>query len=195
MSKIDDAELITFEDRYSFREWLKDYSQTRGGIWLLISKTKKIKTVSYIEALEEAICYGWTDSMFKGIDDMVYKRYFSPRGRTSPWSENNRKRAEDLIQRGLMQQPGYDLIAHSKKIGRWDFEWRVMVTDELRKQFIELLKPYPELLSTYLTLTHTVQDKFVRYYFTSKKEASFIYKFDKIKQWLRDNIKSDWGIY
>ncbi len=195
MSKIDEAELITFEDCYAFRDWLKDYSQTRGGIWLCISKTKKIKTVSYKEALEEAICYGWTDSMFKGIDDMVYKRYFSPRGQSSPWSEGNRKRAEDLIKRELMQQPGYELIAHAKKIGRWDFEWRVTVTDDLRKQFIEKLEPFPELLSTYLSYTNKVQDTFVRYYFTTKKESSFTFKFNQIKQWLRDNIKSEWGIY
>lgn len=102
---------IYFKDRKSFTNWLQQNYQTSKGIWMIYYKkyTKK-KCINYREALEEALCYGWIDSIIKRIDEERYVRKFSPRKDSKNWSELNKKIALDLIHNGRMTPAGLSKI-------------------------------------------------------------------------------------
>jgi uncharacterized protein YdeI (YjbR/CyaY-like superfamily) len=78
-----------------------------------------IPSLTYNDAVEEALCFGWIDSLIHPIDDAFFKQVFTPRKRSSAWSAVNRKRVERLIEAGLMTAAGLALVTLAKKTGRW----------------------------------------------------------------------------
>jgi uncharacterized protein YdeI (YjbR/CyaY-like superfamily) len=86
----------------------------------IAKKTGKLKTVTYAEAVEVALCYGWIDGQGKGLDESAYLQKFTPRGPRSIWSKINRTKAEALIKSGRMQPAGRAAIDRAKKNGQWD---------------------------------------------------------------------------
>ncbi len=92
---------VTTRDR--FRKWLANNHNTKTEIWLIQFKKKTGKaSIDYIEAVEEAICYGWIDNIEKSIDDERYATRFSPRKPKSNWTQTNKERARRLIIEGKM---------------------------------------------------------------------------------------------
>lgn len=79
-----------------------------------------IPSLTYSEAVEEALCFGWIDSLVHSIDDSHFKQIFTPRKAKSAWSALNRKRVETLIANGLMTPAGMKLIDLARKTGTWD---------------------------------------------------------------------------
>jgi uncharacterized protein YdeI (YjbR/CyaY-like superfamily) len=78
-----------------------------------------VKSVSYAEALEVALCYGWIDGQKKGLDESAWLQKFTPRGPRSIWSKINRRKAEELIKNGRMQPAGLAAIDRAKQTGQW----------------------------------------------------------------------------
>lgn len=108
------------EDRDAWRSWLHENHASSEGVWLIYYKKHTgMPTVSYDEAVEEALCYGWIDSVPNKIDDQKYMQLFSPRKKKSPWSKLNKDRIEKLIQNGSMMVPGMEKIEQSKKDNSW----------------------------------------------------------------------------
>jgi len=111
----------TFASRRAFETWLAKNAERSDGIWLSIAKKGSgARSVTYAEAVEVALCYGWIDGQGKSVDDERYIQRFTPRRARSPWSKINRARALDLIDRGLMKPPGLREIERAKTDGRWD---------------------------------------------------------------------------
>lgn len=107
-------------DRQEWRDWLADNHATSKAIWLIYYKKDSGQpTVTYDEAVEEALCYGWIDSTPNKIDEMSFMQLFSPRKAKSPWSGLNKRRIESLTQQGLMMAPGLAKIEIAKKDGSW----------------------------------------------------------------------------
>ena len=79
-----------------------------------------LASVSYADAIDGALCYGWIDGQKQKLDECWWLQKFTPRGKRSIWSEINRAKAEKLIARGEMKAPGAKVIAAAKKEGRWD---------------------------------------------------------------------------
>lgn len=106
--------------RKLFRKWLmKNHTQTES-IWLIIYKKGAAKkSVSYPEAVEEALCFGWIDSKPNKIDADSYKIIFAPRKTKSVWSKVNKKKIDELIEAGLMHEAGILKIEAAKKNGSW----------------------------------------------------------------------------
>ncbi len=107
--------------RAQWREWLERYGQSKKEVCLIIyGKKGKTESVSYHEAVEEALCFGWIDSLTNKRDaESVYQR-FSPRKPTSNWSARNRQRVERLIKEGLMTGHGQKLIDLARQNGKWE---------------------------------------------------------------------------
>jgi uncharacterized protein YdeI (YjbR/CyaY-like superfamily) len=83
--------ILQFEDREAFREWLKKNFSQSGGIWIQFSKIDDTSDrLKPMEALEEALCFGWVDSKIRKIDEEKYTKYFSKRSERSKWSELNK---------------------------------------------------------------------------------------------------------
>lgn len=94
-------------DRKTWRNWLSKNHDKEKEVWLVYyRKTSGKQTVSYNDSVEEALCFGWIDSIEKGVDEERFMGRFTPRKPKSNWSESNRARAKRLIEQGLMTPSG-----------------------------------------------------------------------------------------
>ena len=108
------------KSRKAWRDWLKKHRASSPGIWLVYAKKHTgIPSLSYNDAVEEALCYGWIDSLIHPIDENLYKQMFTPRKPTSAWSAANKARVERLVAARLMTAAGIALVALAKKNGKW----------------------------------------------------------------------------
>jgi len=120
-----ELEQIFFVDRGSFRNWLEKNHDKSPGIWMLFyKKHTNIETIKYSEALEEALCFGWIDSIIKRIDDEGYVRKFTPRTNLAKWSEINIKTANEMIRKGRMTEAGLRKFGVLDKAGETSLQQR-----------------------------------------------------------------------
>jgi uncharacterized protein YdeI (YjbR/CyaY-like superfamily) len=102
------------KNRKEWRRWLAKYHKTAGEIWLIYYKKESGKPrISYNDAVDEALCYGWIDSILKPIDKQKYAQRYSPRRKTGKLSDMNRERVRRLIKSGRMTKAGLAAIAHT----------------------------------------------------------------------------------
>jgi uncharacterized protein YdeI (YjbR/CyaY-like superfamily) len=117
----DDLPVLAFGSLQSWRDWLAGHHQTSSGLWLKIAKKgAAAPTVSYSEAIDGALCYGWIDGQKGKLDDEYWLQRFTPRKPRSRWSKINREKAERLIAEGRMQPAGLREVESARADGRWD---------------------------------------------------------------------------
>jgi uncharacterized protein YdeI (YjbR/CyaY-like superfamily) len=113
--------VIAFESQTTWEAWLADQDAASSGVWVKIAKQASgIPTVTFAEALESALCYGWIDGQRNRLDDRWFLQRFTPRRSRSKWSKVNRGKAEQLIDEGRMQPAGLREIERARADGRWD---------------------------------------------------------------------------
>ena len=109
-----------FRDRAAWRGWLEKNHDKASELWLVYYKKHTGKrSVTYQEALDEALCYGWIDSTVNTIDDERYRQRWTPRKPRSGWSARNKQRIAELIDAGKMAAPGLARIEAAKENGSW----------------------------------------------------------------------------
>jgi uncharacterized protein YdeI (YjbR/CyaY-like superfamily) len=145
-----------FPDASSWAEWLGAHHGAEPGVWLRLAKAASGQhSVSYSDALEVALCYGWIDGQSKRMDDEWWLQKFTPRGRRSVWSKKNRERVESLVARGAMQPAGIAAVEAAKEDGRWerayDSPGSATVPDDLQEAF----SAHPEAAAFFATLKST----------------------------------------
>ena len=119
--KATDYPILPFESKKKWADWLAKQHDKSTGVWLKIAKKNfGITSVTYEEALDVALCYGWIDGQKKSFDDKYWLQKFTPRGPKSIWSKINTEKAERLIASGEMKPAGLTAIEAAKKDGRWD---------------------------------------------------------------------------
>lgn len=107
--------------RKEWRHWLSKNHKTEKSVWLIIyHKDSPTKSVYYNEAVEEALCFGWIDSLANKRDEESSYLFFSVRKPKSKWSKANRDRVEKLVKAGLMTESGQKLIDLAKETGTWE---------------------------------------------------------------------------
>jgi uncharacterized protein YdeI (YjbR/CyaY-like superfamily) len=122
-SKSTDNEIPTllFPKQKDWADWLRKNHAKSPGVWLkLAKKTSGSQSVSYAEALEIALCYGWIDGQKKSYDESFWLQKFTPRGAKSIWSKINKAKAGELIKSGRMKPAGLNAVERAKQDGRWD---------------------------------------------------------------------------
>jgi uncharacterized protein YdeI (YjbR/CyaY-like superfamily) len=108
-------------ERNAWRKWLQKNHDKAKEVWLVYNKKHTGEPrIPYDHAVEEALCFGWIDSIVKKLDDAKYMQKFTPRKDDSSWSEANKRRVERLIRQGLMTEAGLALVAEAKRNGQWD---------------------------------------------------------------------------
>ena len=119
--KTTDLPIQSFASKTKWAEWLAKQHDKSAGVWLkLAKKDSGIPSVTYDEALDVALCYGWIDGQKKGFDDKYWLQKFTPRGPKSIWSKINTEKAERLIAAGEMKPAGLKAIEAARQDGRWD---------------------------------------------------------------------------
>lgn len=115
-------ELLACETADDWHAWLAARNATTpDGVWLEFAKKgAPLTRVTYAQAVEVALCWGWIDGRSQGLDAHRWKQRFTPRRPRSLWSKVNREKAERLIAQGKMQPPGLVEVTRAKRDGRWD---------------------------------------------------------------------------
>jgi uncharacterized protein YdeI (YjbR/CyaY-like superfamily) len=116
-----------FATAAEFRDWLKEHHDTADELWMgVYKKGSGIPSITWSEAVDEALCYGWVDSIRKGIDQKRYMNRFTPRKPDSNWSEVNMRRVEELIGQRRMRAPGLKAYRARtpRKAGTYSYEQR-----------------------------------------------------------------------
>lgn len=187
-----------FKNPSSFRKWLAEHFDQSPGVWMVFYKKKvSIKGISYAEALDEALCYGWIDSIVKKIDEEKYVRKFSPRRNISNWSEVNKKKVLDLLQQGKMTAHGLQKIDSYLKTGKlhWD-------SSELQKKQNAsldipafMLKEFSEnepALKNFNLLAKSYQRQYIQWITEAKRDATQQKRLKASITLLKENKK--WGM-
>lgn len=131
----------TFKTPREWRQWLAKNHSAANGLWLRIFKKDSGKeTVSYAEALDEALCYGWIDGQKKKFDELSFLQKFTPRRPKSLWSKRNREHIARLIEEKRMTRAGLAEVTAAKKDGRWDKAYDAASTMTVPEDFLKELK-------------------------------------------------------
>jgi uncharacterized protein YdeI (YjbR/CyaY-like superfamily) len=125
----DDLPALAFGSPQSWWDWLAEHHRTSSGLWLKIAKKDAATpTVTYAEAIDGALCYGWIDGQKSKLDDEHWLQRFTPRKSRSRWSKINREKAERLIAEGRMQPAGLREVEAARRDGRWDAAYEGQAT-------------------------------------------------------------------
>ena len=138
-----------------WRAWLGTNHSDSEGVWLVLAKkgTTEPTTLSYDEALEEAICFGWIDGQIGRRDATTFRRRFTPRKARSRWSQQNVAIVEKLTADGRMQPPGNDEVRKAKGDGRWEAAYAGQAAIEVPDDLATALNDNPQARAVFERLT------------------------------------------
>ena len=146
--------VLTVADARAWSEWLKNQGRQAEGVWLILAKkgTTDPTTLTYEEALEEAICHGWVDGQLAKGDERTFRRRFTPR-RSGAWSKRNVAIATRLIEEGRMHRTGLVAVEQAKADGRWDRAYAGQATMEVPSDLAAALKATPPAKAMFARLS------------------------------------------
>lgn len=149
-----DEELIV-ADAAAWREWLAGHHETSTGVWLVLAKkgTTDPTSVSYSQALDEALCQGWIDGQGKSRDGTTYIQRFTPRRARSQWSERNVGHIARLTSEGRMRPAGLAEVERAKADGRWEAAYAGMADAEVPADLVAALSATPRAQAMFDILT------------------------------------------
>ncbi len=126
-------------DKNDWRKWLELNHNKKEALWLIFYKKKSPNyNLSWSESVDEALCFGWIDSVKRTIDSEKYKQYFSKRKAKSNWSKTNKDKVKILIEQGFMEEEGYKSIEIAKENGSWtilDEVEALVIPEDLKEEF------------------------------------------------------------
>jgi uncharacterized protein YdeI (YjbR/CyaY-like superfamily) len=150
----DDLPILPFASPSDWEAWLADRHVTANGIWLKLAKAASgIASVTYAEALDVALCYGWIDGQKAPFDDRYWLQRFTPRRARSKWSKVNREKVEALIAAGRMQPAGLCEIERAKADGRWNAAYDSQRTMTIPDDLQQVLDANPHAAAFFAGLT------------------------------------------
>jgi uncharacterized protein YdeI (YjbR/CyaY-like superfamily) len=182
---VDLPELLVV-DVAEWRTWLRGNRSKSAGVWLVLAKkgTAHPTTLSYDEALEEAICFGWIDGQLSRRDDATFRRRFTPRNARSPWSQRNVAIAERLGASGRMHRSGEDEIRRAKADGRWKAAYTGQASVEVPKDLANALTANPRAQAMFEKLTSANRYSILYRIESAKKTETRARRIDQFVQML-----------
>jgi uncharacterized protein YdeI (YjbR/CyaY-like superfamily) len=162
---------VLLTTRSQWRRWLvANHDRQEDGIWLVFHKKETGRpSLEYEESVEEALCFGWIDSLIKKIDEYRYCRKFTPRKDDSAWSDSNKKRVEKIVREGRMTEFGLAKIEAAKKSGRWQMNPRVAIPADVPPDLSEALAKNSNAMAFFAQLAPTYQKQFIGWIVMAKR--------------------------
>jgi uncharacterized protein YdeI (YjbR/CyaY-like superfamily) len=175
------------QDRESWRAWLAENHTLKKAVWVLFPKKHTRETcMSYEESVEEALCFGWIDSIIKRIDDTTYARKFTPRTDNENWSELNKRRLAKCIREGRMTAAGLAKIGQSTKpAAKRDRPKAVPVPPFMTK----VLKKHPVASKNFNALAPSHQKRYTFWITMAKREETRDKRLNEAIEMLTQNKK------
>lgn len=148
-----DLPVLLVESQKEWHDWLDEHHAEQEGAWLKLAKKASGKvSVSYAEAVEEALCYAWVDSQMQAYDESYYLQKFSPRNPKSVWSKVNVAKVEALIKANKMQPAGLAAVEAAKQSGSWQAAYDSSSTTTVPDDFQAELDKHPKAKEFFATL-------------------------------------------
>lgn len=167
-----ELEIFYPKSREDWRKWLQEHHNTTKSIWILYYKKQANKpTVSYSDAVDEALCFGWIDSKAKSVDEEKFMQFFSKRKEKSVWSKVNKEKVQRLTEEGLMTPAGFEIIAKAKQNGSWtilDDAEALIIPADLEKEFQKL----PNAKAYFLSLSRSDIRNILQWLILAKREET-----------------------
>jgi uncharacterized protein YdeI (YjbR/CyaY-like superfamily) len=148
------AELLV-RDVAAWRAWLEAHHGDEDGVWLTLARkgTTEPTSLSYDQALDEALCFGWIDGQVRRLDERTYRQRFTPRRARSPWSRRNVGIAEQLIADGRMHARGIAAVDRARADGRWEAAYAGPATIDVPDDLAAALGTSPRAQAMFELLT------------------------------------------
>lgn len=148
-----DLPVVGFASVTEWQAWLGEHHATSPGVWLRIAKKESaIQSVTYPEALDAALCYGWIDGQKGALDGTFWLQRFTPRRPGSRWSQINCAKATELMAQGRMQPSGLREVEQAKADGRWTAAYAGQKTAEVPDDLRQALEANPKAQALFATL-------------------------------------------
>jgi uncharacterized protein YdeI (YjbR/CyaY-like superfamily) len=150
----DELPELIVRDAAAWRTWLAGHHADPAGVWLVLAKkgTEKPTSLTYDQALEEALCHGWIDGQVGRRDERTYRQRFTPRRTRSAWSQRNTGLAERLLAEGRMHPAGGAEVERAKADGRWDAAYAGPASIEVPTDLATALAAEPGALALFEAL-------------------------------------------
>jgi uncharacterized protein YdeI (YjbR/CyaY-like superfamily) len=182
--------VISFASLDEWRKWIAENHDKSNGVWLrFFKKDSGEKTVTYSEALEEALCYGWIDGQVNKFDDQSYIQRFTPRRPKSIWSKRNTEKAERLIREGKMKKAGMEQVELAKADGRWQQAYDSSTNMKLPEDFLQELSKNKKAKTFFEGLNKTNQYAIAWRLQTAKKPETREKRLKEILAMMREGKK------
>lgn len=153
MSEAKSLPVKVFASPEKWNDWLSKRHSSADGIWVrMYKKGTGKKSVTYAEALDEALCYGWIDGLKKSYDEESWIQKFTPRRAKSLWSKRNREHIARLVKEGRMKPSGMKEVEKAKKDGRWEQAYDSAKNMEVPADFLKELKKSKKAYEFFKTL-------------------------------------------
>ncbi len=148
-------EHLTVPDRAAWRAWLDAHEESSDGVWLVLAQkgTTDPTSLTYAEALDEALCSGWIDGQTASIDERIFRRRFTPRRKASLWSERNIGLVATLTAEGRMRPAGIREVERAQADGRWDRAYAGQASAAEPEDLTAALAASPAAAATFAALT------------------------------------------
>lgn len=183
-----------FQDKEEWRSWLSRNHDTEKEAWLIIRKKHSpINGVSYDEALEEAICFGWIDGKMQSIDGDRFVLRFSPRKARSIWSKRNRNKAEILIEQGRMSDAGLARIKEARQNGFWQTAYSSRTGETIPPDLERALSANKTARDNFHNLANTYRNMFIRWLESAATEEARVRRIEEIVKLAEANRKMRYG--
>lgn len=190
MELFKDLPVLLFVSQHDWHGWLEENHNKHKGLWLKHAKKSSGKqSVSYGEALEEALCYGWIDSQKQAYDKDYFLQKFTPRGPKSVWSKNNVTKVESLIKARKVRPAGLAAIKSAKQDGRWDAAYDSPSASKVPEDFQAELDKNPKAKQFFETLNKANVYAFCWRVQTAKKPQTRKAKIEKFIEMLNRGEK------
>ncbi|MGA7416861.1 MAG: YdeI/OmpD-associated family protein [Acidimicrobiales bacterium] len=145
---------LVVADAQAWRAWLNRHEDS-AGVWLVLAKKGTVEptSLSYDQALDEALCHGWIDGQVRRLDEHTYRQRFTPRRARSPWSRRNVQMVDRLVAEGRMKPAGIAAVERAKTDGRWDAAYAGQASMEVPPDLEEALAAEPRAMAMFEVLT------------------------------------------
>jgi len=182
---------LQFQTRDEWRDWLAENHDQETEVWLIYYKKETgLPSLEYGESVEEALCFGWVDSIIKKIDEEKYVRKFTPRKVDSKWSALNKKRVAKMIKANRMTEHGLKLIDAAKKLDTWDAPTeKPKFNLEMTDAFANALQSNPKAKAFFNSLAPTYQKQYLLWIATAKLDQTKQKRIDESIKLLNEGEK------
>jgi uncharacterized protein YdeI (YjbR/CyaY-like superfamily) len=188
--RLDGTPSLYARDAKTWRTWLERNHATAERLWLVFyKKASSFKCISYEDALQEALCFGWIDSKVIRRDEDSRMQMFSPRRPRSVWSQPNKDRIAVLTAAGRMAAAGLEVVAQAKTSGAWSAEdaaWALTVPDDLATE----LAARPPARANFDAFSTSVKRKLLRWLLSAKRAETRTARLTQVAEMAQKNLRA-----